>query len=745
MRKCYFVAIVALLLSVTAGAVPKTWSGGATGNWGVAGNWTPSGIPGTSDDVTINTGTTITLDVAPNILSLLVTGSVNVTLASSVSRNITVSSTSGTIRGFQLDAGSTLILDCTNTSGTNNLVLNPTGNAGVTCLVNGNLHFTASGNSGSSAARFSTFGGVVAFADFQVGSTGYIKFFNNSGNASTSATSFTMQGGATYEIAKNGGSFPAGSYASTSLCIASGATLAGPSFLGTAYGNLQWNCPGQTTAYGFNGNLTFNDINIISCGSTDMRVKTGGAATSFTLTVNGNLQLASGTTLLTTSSTVVAPNGGTILLKGNLINNGLLSESGPSGTKDTLELGGTALQTLSGTGTVTNQLALKMNNAAGAQLAAPLSLPHHLSLKTGTITTDATNLLTLQGTCGLSSDASAWYTNLNGAGFSNFGNESSYIIGPVRKLGLSAATVWAFPVGSASQFRPFFLTNVTGDFTGEYIKLNPRTAVGNVMSGGLDHVSAIEYWQIDDAISPTANVMLSYYDPNSGGVTVMADLRVARWDGAQWLNEGQISTIGTPGTNGSVSSNTVTNYGSFTLASVTTNNPLPLKNIVLNGNRAGNDVRLSWNVEGDEEVDYYVPERSGDGRQFTAMPLVSARRLTGAQVYGSRDAQVNGVQYYRIKAVLRTGEYCYSPTLKLDEPAKGLQIFPNPAADWLQVNAGVGEGQIRILNQQGQLVLQQRLTAPYQLVNIKTLPAGRYQVVVSDAQGKRRISALVKE
>ena len=42
----------------------KTWAGGATGNWNVAGNWSPSGVPVTGDDVVINTsGCDVTLDV----------------------------------------------------------------------------------------------------------------------------------------------------------------------------------------------------------------------------------------------------------------------------------------------------------------------------------------------------------------------------------------------------------------------------------------------------------------------------------------------------------------------------------------------------------------------------------------------------------------------------------------------------------------------------------------------------------
>lgn len=60
-----FLAVI-LACPESALAVTKTWSGGASGEWNSSGNWSPAGIPSSSDDVTIDnaavTATTTTIN-----------------------------------------------------------------------------------------------------------------------------------------------------------------------------------------------------------------------------------------------------------------------------------------------------------------------------------------------------------------------------------------------------------------------------------------------------------------------------------------------------------------------------------------------------------------------------------------------------------------------------------------------------------------------------------------------------------
>ena len=67
-------AFCALLLcnAVHSYAAPRTWSGPSGGDWGTAANWTPSGVPTTSDDVTIpaSNSVSISADAAANKLTI---------------------------------------------------------------------------------------------------------------------------------------------------------------------------------------------------------------------------------------------------------------------------------------------------------------------------------------------------------------------------------------------------------------------------------------------------------------------------------------------------------------------------------------------------------------------------------------------------------------------------------------------------------------------------------------------------
>ena len=93
-----FVLVLAMLVAAPAWAIPITWDGGGGDNrWNTAANWNPNQVPTASDDVTINSGATITVrtpggNAAARTLAL--TGGVRIDvqngLSLAVSQGITV-------------------------------------------------------------------------------------------------------------------------------------------------------------------------------------------------------------------------------------------------------------------------------------------------------------------------------------------------------------------------------------------------------------------------------------------------------------------------------------------------------------------------------------------------------------------------------------------------------------------------------------------------------------------------------
>lgn len=320
----------------------------------------------------------------------------------------------------------------------------------------------------------------------------------------------------------------------------------------------------------------------------------GGARTytasgSNTLTVNGNLIVQSGVTL----SLDLASANGNVIIKGNLQNAGTINLASGAGDNSILKIAGHITQTTTGTltesntglpsielngtirqnisiaGSITNSIAFILNNPAGALLQQPLSLPYKLILHSGQLTTSSTNLLTLQNNCTVQADSLS---------------SLSFINGPVKKIGLSSASRFLFPVGKDNMHRWLELKNATGNFTAEYQRASPYLLSPFTMPP-IDHTSQLEYWTIKADPSPTASaiVSLSFDYRSSGGVTNLSKLLIARLNEGMWASPGTVATTGTATTNGSITANTIiTDFDSihgdlFTLATdISQANPLPL-------------------------------------------------------------------------------------------------------------------------------------------------------------------------
>ncbi len=233
-----------------------------------------------------------------------------------------------------------------------------------------------------------------------------------------------------------------------------------------------------------------------------------------------------------------------------------------------IEMNGTSRQHITTANGISNSITFKVNNAAGIALQTPLSLPYKLELINGQVITTANNLLTLQAACTLSVDTLS---------------SVSFIDGPLKKEGLIASSQFLFPVGKGNSHRWLSLVNATGNYTVEFFRSSPRLMSSSYQSS-IHHISSIEHWTImaDASPTPQAQVKLSFNDPNSGGVTDLAALRVVQLSGSTWVNAGNASCLGTPGSNGFVVSNPLQSFGTsnnyFTLASTTASfNPLLLE------------------------------------------------------------------------------------------------------------------------------------------------------------------------
>jgi hypothetical protein len=733
----------------TSIAQNRYWVGASGGNWSTAANWSltnggagGAGAPTSVQDAVINTSVSINIDVNVGVNSILITNNSTVVFQTGVTRTIAPTSTSLVNKAFRLDAGSTVTLNCTNASGTNNFLLDLSNGFGVTAQIDGTLIFSGTGGSISSNARFSTFTGALAFGNVIVSSTGYIRFLANTGNATTSATSFTMQNGATYEIAKNGGSFPTGVWQANSLALASGTGAVGPLFLGTTYGNLQINCPGITTPIYFNANISFNNVDIVSTGADVLRAKTGTTATTYTTTINGNLTVSASSILETSGNTTTSGNPGIIIVKGNVTNNGTIRENSTV-TGNQFILQGTSNQNISGTGSYTgDDFDFILNNNAGATLLAAVTLPYRYTISAGNLTLDNFDFTTPDVIQLGAASSTANHIVTNGTG--------KLIIQNV-----GAITV-IFPIGaSTTTYNPVKLQNGGGLNYGLRVEvgINPPIAVP---------LSAVNRtWFISSGVPPgTVDITFNYVaaDCNANWMPPPANLELGQYIGV-WnivqtgLTQLPLYQVAT----------TVNTFGTNTEA------PLVLANLgailaidkpvsvnYFTGIKQDSKHVLKWKLtcNSTPAVTMFL-ERSTNGIDYVTIFSEQATALRCQQPSEYNDVQpVDGVNYYRIKMLDADGKISLSTVVPLINANTGiyvLNIAPNPITGNsfnVKISAAKQQaGEIFINDLTGRAIQHYvvHVTAGFNLVpvNVATLPNGMYQLCLKTQGGKTEVIKFV--
>ncbi len=202
-------------------------------------------------------------------------------------------------------------------------------------------------------------------------------------------------------------------------------------------------------------------------------------------------------------------------------------------------------------------------------------------------------------------------------------------------------------------------------FTAEYFKNNPQVDYNNVVNPFIDHISQCEYWVLTrDAGTSNRTVTLTW-DGNSCGVTNLSDLTVARFNSLSWDDRGNGGTTGTTAAGTITSATAQTDYGPFTLASISLQNPLPVELISFDAKYKSDYVDVRWTTATEINSSYFNVLRSQDGILFYDNETYKAAgNSTSIINYIHRDYDpLPAVSYYQLKQVDYDGTAYFSQTI----------------------------------------------------------------------------------
>ncbi len=407
-------------------------------------------------------------------------------------------------------------------------------------------------------------------------------------------------------------------------------------------------------------------------------------------TNSGNLQIHSGGSIagagnFTNTSTGVLVNNGNFYNAGNFTND----QSGMAAGAGTLYLNGTSLQTINGSQAV-RTLNLVTNNSAGINIANNLHVSGTHTFTAGLITTAATpNYLVYEAGSSHSGTADARHVN-----------------GWVKKIG---NTNFSFPIGNGTYLRSAAIENlsVSSEFNARYFTPTPN--ISSLVSP-IKLLKTNEYWQVNRVSGGTARIGLNW---NHSKVTmdnvVVADISVVYYTGGGWNDIGGTAS-GNVATTGTISSNSVNAFGSFTLGYKTF--PVPLKLISFSGERKAGVTYLNWTTVDEQNVDRFEIQRSNNGTDFITIGNVAARNLSSIQTYSFNDPfALDGIVYYRLRLVDVDAKFSYSQVIIFSDKisdTKGF-IVANPARQHITVFNKTGQPgmvEYNLITTSGQQVMQ---------------------------------------
>ncbi|HRN78627.1 MAG TPA: T9SS type A sorting domain-containing protein [Ferruginibacter sp.] len=183
--------------------------------------------------------------------------------------------------------------------------------------------------------------------------------------------------------------------------------------------------------------------------------------------------------------------------------------------------------------------------------------------------------------------------------------------------------------------------------------------------------------------------------------------------------------------------------------------PVTITSVSATRNR-DNTVAVRWTTENETDMRTYEVERSENGVNFTGIITTHPTANNGGSArYIQHDlSPLKQDNFYRIKAISQNGLIQYSPIVKVDalESNGQIAVYPNPVENktiHLRFTAvEPGTYMVRLLSSNGQEVYNNRLSvqtsnATHTLYPAKHIAAGKYILVITDAQHQKTVQHLI--
>jgi hypothetical protein len=410
---------------------------------------------------------------------------------------------------------------------------------------------------------------------------------------------------------------------------------------------------------------------------------------------------------------------GTLAVQENMRNNGNFAHNG-----GTVFLEGSETSTISGAnGFVYHNLQINKTGGANVYADTTITIKQVATFNSGIITHDTDSYVRFNALAAIPVNVS----------------NISHVDGKVQHVGVNN---FIFPTGNDGIYQPigtYDMTNGSNIFEAQFHNDNGPGLYGYNWEASIDHVATCSYWTLDRLQGGFARVLLSWGNDTDCSVDALSDLVVARWNGTEWQNHGQLVTTGNTAAGTVNSLETINTFSPFALASITGLNPLPVEWLSFDAQPVSEkDIQLNWITATEINNDFFVVEHTTNGIDFRALTTLAGNGNSSTVNFYDwlhKDAPV-GDNYYRLKQVDFNGDFEYSPVRIARIAGEGIQVHSFSTGDFLIVNLSepVQNTRIQLYDLTGRMLINHETQSGNRFeVSINHLSRGVYVVQVSAA------------
>lgn len=341
------------------------------------------------------------------------------------------------------------------------------------------------------------------------------------------------------------------------------------------------------------------------------------------------------------------------------------------------------------------------------------------------------------------------------------------IDGYIKKYGTGA---FVFPVGNGKDIRTLEISTPvfsTDTYATAWILGNPATTVDPTAPNAGPHpvtsvrsplamVSPVGQWdwQVGDAgnlgtgtTGTGEGLIVTVSIPDMTQFAKASDLRLAGWDGSNWIDLSGNATAGSNIENSTLTGIMQPGITAIAVASISKVFPFILESFI--ATPADCFATLSWTSSNESSISSFVAEQSFDNVYFTAIGSVNASGNNGTNNYKITTAQASGKLYYRLKITGKDGLVNYSKVIECINTCSNpeyIKVYPNPVTsyDKLFVKFGTayrGHTTMRIYNAIGQKIFEDHLTVSNAdnlvPVDVRRFASGAYFISLLTEKGKQ--------